>query len=128
MIKKYFEKFHNLLQEKRLQYFFLFITAIIFLIWPIQGKIKFFLIIFFYISFITQSILLIRKNYIIYLFRILIIIFFCFEIIFGVLNSKNAQNQISRNENYWLQDSLLGYRIKPNCIKNRHSHPNFLRK
>lgn len=123
--KTYMQKLKILLLDKRILYNILFIAFIILLIWPLKGEITHILIILFFISFIVQLILLIRKSYIFYIIRVLLIIFLCFEVFFGILNSKKivkdkgGAGSFTYQENYTVKDPILGYRFRSNCIKKR---------
>ena len=120
-MKRYIQKINNLLLEKWLQFFLLFCSSMLFLIPQIVSEIKYIFILLFYFSFIVQALLLIRKSYFFFIFRTLLIIFLCFEISFGLLNSKgyNSNNYLIAVENYWMHDDILGYRHLPNCTKIR---------
>ena len=67
-----------------------------------------------------QNILLIRKSYAIFLFRAILIIFLCFEIIFGTMNIENISYKLTTKSNYYIiEDVALNYRIRPNCVDER---------
>ena len=91
MLKNYIEKFNNLLKERVLQYFLLFIVTIILLIWKIPGELKYFHFLFvflFYASFIIPSILLIKKSKALKIFQLILMMFLSLEVVFGILNFK----------------------------------------
>lgn len=117
--KRFIQKFSNFLQEKKQQYLLLFIIFILLIAWPIlwsnQIYVKYFLVILLYISFVIQSLLFIRKSYVLFLFRALIIILLCFEIIFGVLNKIDRSNIAIIVNNIQMEDPELGWKNIPNC-------------
>lgn len=120
-------KIINLLQEKKLQYVLLSIIFIILAVWPVlfphKIKITYFLVILLYISFVTQRILSIKKSYALYLFQVFILIFMGFEIVSGVLNT-NKNKTYCYNENFYIPDTILGLRLRPNCFKQRYTKLN----
>jgi len=121
--KRFIQKINIFLQEKKRQYLILFIIFILLLalpiLWPDKINIKYFLVVLFYISFVIQRLFFIKKSYVLFLFRTLIIIFFCFEAIFGELNHSKIGKEYNNNFNLELSDSRMGYRQKPNCNRVR---------
>ena len=101
------------------------IALLIFLNWPTQKELLIYFILFFCFSLILQKLLLLRNNYFLYVFRVFIIVFIYFEIIFGALNSKKivtltlANSEFLKQENFYLRDSIIGYRFLPNSIRKR---------
>jgi len=124
--RKYIRVLIVQIKEKRFLYVFLFIVLIILLLLPIKGIIIKPLIIIFYFIFLIQTALLLRRSYVCYILRAVIIVFLCFELIFGFLNSKKIITQtlgdgkyITREKFTLVDPKLGGYRLLPNCYRKR---------
>jgi len=120
--KRHKQKFIILLQDKKFQNFFLLITFLLLLLWPIlwpnQISVIYILVVLFYISVVLQYISRIKRSYTLFLFRALIVIYFCFEIIFGIL-SKKVKNEYWYDGNFQIYDAELGWKLRPNCIEEK---------
>jgi len=126
MLVKYSHKFNKILYENKIANILLLIISIILLKWINQGRISQLIIpLFFlcYFSYLAQSILLIKKNYFIYIFRAFFMIILCFEIIFGLLNAEKGNTKTIIKQtgyyDYTVTDSILGWKLKPGCFKQR---------
>ena len=122
-IKKYINALVAILKEKGVLHFFILGFTLLLVFRSIEHKLTFNLFIAFIFSFILQSLLLLKKSYVFYLIRILLIVFICFEIIFGRLNYKNDSKKARVEEDTYNEENpILGYRMRPNisrfkCLK-----------
>lgn len=114
-----FKIFLKLLKDKWLIYVILLIFIICLKISQLKGEIMWILFFVIFLSLVIQSIFSIKKNYGFYIFKFVLIVLFCFELIFGLLNKKNVFNEHANSSNYIIGDSILHYKIRPNCIKER---------
>ena len=121
MVRKYLQKFNEILYKNRFAYFFLFIISVLLFELTAVGIIKYLLIplfFFCYFLYILQSIFLIKRSYFLYLSRLLILIFLIVEIFFAVKNQNNTIIQF--NAKYFIiGDSIIGWKNAPNAKDER---------
>lgn len=124
-IKGYFTILGKLLQEKKNILFILLIVAACFIIKPIISDFKRYLVIMFFVSWIIQYFLLLKKSYTFFIIRTTVIIFICFELFFGFINSTKITLCTYGNGSFIYQennieiDSLIGIRLKSNMTATR---------
>ncbi len=118
MIKKYVSELAKMARENGLLYFILFISALVFIIKPVHEKVSHLIIVLFYISFLIQCILLLKKSYVFYILRVMIIVGMCFEIVFGKINDSKVQKRWE-DGHYFLADTLLGSKFSPCCFREK---------
>jgi hypothetical protein len=113
-IKKYFKSLLQIIKEKRvLNLILVCLTPLMFT--GLDRKIKHYLLILLFLSFALQYLLLIRKSYLLYIVRVLLIVMVCFEFLFGRLNTLNSVEEATPTYNNWyIKDSILGWKFKPN--------------
>jgi len=119
MFKKYFIKFSFILEQRKVTILLLFILSIFLLYYSLfvseVDKIKFYLLVFFFSTYICQIIILLVKSYILYITRCIIISFFLLEVFFSI----SAPNIYIFNEVY-STDTTFGYTVSLNIKDATH--------
>jgi len=119
-LKKYINTLATLLKEKGILHFFVLIFTLLIFLRGIDHKYTFNLIVAFVFCFIIQSLFLLKKSYLFYLLRLLLVIFICFEMVFGRLNYRNESKRAKFDEDTYNEDnSIIGYRLRSNINSYR---------
>lgn len=123
-IKKYISNLQAFLKEKAILLFLLFLATLLLLIKGINNQITHGLIVLFFMTYLIQFFLIIKKKYLFYLLRTIFLILIGFEFVSGRLNMKSEaynekNNFTSVGEGFSLMDSLIGYKFKPNVHSQR---------
>ena len=129
-LKDYFRKLKEVLTEQYSSYFILLILSNVFLFRMaiaafvalsaiVVDWVTFCFIALFLLSFILQSLLLQKKCYPLFLFRVLIVILLGFQVGYRMYGNTRPSSSIrSIGSSYLESDDFLGFRVKPNLHDN----------
>jgi hypothetical protein len=112
-VKKYFHNLVGLLKSKSSLHFWLLVIMVFTPIIKKQlNSILYYLIVLFVLSFVVQSFFLIKKSYVLYIFRSIIITIIVFQIAW-IEHDKKTSPMIIKSTNC-VADSILGFKMAPN--------------
>lgn len=113
-LQRYFHLLKEVISTRLLTFFLLYILLTITFYFGADTKIKFFLLLVFFISFIIQFLLLKRSSFALYVVRTLVVILFLFEFILGKVNhAKSAAGPAEVYDNFTEAAPLVGFRLTP---------------
>lgn len=114
-MKEYFNRIKDILKDSPVRYFLLFSLLLLILLKLARFNLFYILMAAFFASFILQTLFLKKKSFILYLFRVLMIVLIVFEFVFGKLYDDRTPQNRTFTGDHNVEHPVLGYHSKPNA-------------